>query len=65
MGAFLRMRHIFHPEAGAEFEEAVDYYEERRKGLGRDFAKEVCSAIVLLSVRKHGLLWKTVSAVVL
>ena len=35
------MRHIFHPEAGAEFEEAADYYEERRKGLGRDFAAEV------------------------
>jgi hypothetical protein len=41
------MRHIFHPEAGAE---AVDYYEERRKGLGRDFATEVYSAIERIAV---------------
>ena len=45
MGTVFRVKHIFHPEAEAEFEEAVSYYEERRKGLGYDFATEVYSAI--------------------
>ncbi len=31
----------FHPEATAELEAAVDYYEERVPGLGVDFRKEV------------------------
>ncbi len=37
------MKYTFHPEA--EYEEAVNYYEDRRKGLGRDFATEVYSAV--------------------
>jgi hypothetical protein len=31
----------FHPEAAAEFEVAVDYYEAITPGLGLDFADEV------------------------
>ena len=31
----------FHPEATAELEAAVDYYEECAPGLGVDFRKEV------------------------
>jgi hypothetical protein len=35
----------FHPEAEAEFNKAIDYYEEIESGLGFDFAIEVYSAI--------------------
>ncbi len=48
------MKYIFHPKAGAEFEEAVNYYEERRKGLGYDFATEVYSAIQRITVCPKG-----------
>lgn len=39
------MKYSFHPEAEAEFVQAIDYYEECEAGLGYDFAVEVCSAI--------------------
>jgi hypothetical protein len=35
----------FHPEAEAEFREAVARYEECQPGLGRDFAIETRDAI--------------------
>lgn len=35
----------FHPEAEAEFEEAVAFYEEHAGNLGLDFAAEVREAI--------------------
>ena len=35
----------FHPEAEAEFHEAIDYYEECESCLGEDFAIEVHTAI--------------------
>jgi plasmid stabilization system protein ParE len=35
----------FHPEAEAEFEEAVAFYEDHEAGLGLDFAAEVREAI--------------------
>ena len=35
----------FHPEAEQEFLRAIDYYQDRKQGLGRDFAVEVYSAI--------------------
>ncbi|MEI7841673.1 MAG: type II toxin-antitoxin system RelE/ParE family toxin [Gallionellaceae bacterium] len=35
----------FHPEAEAEFWEAVAFYEEHAEGLGLDFAAEVREAI--------------------
>ena len=39
------MTFSFHPEAEAEFNKAIDYYEETEPGLGFDFAIEVHSAI--------------------
>ena len=39
------MTFAFHPEAEAEFNEAIEYYEEIEPGLGYDFALEVYSAI--------------------
>jgi plasmid stabilization system protein ParE len=39
------MKFSFHPEAEAEFQEAIDYYELHRLGLGRDFAVEIYAAI--------------------
>ncbi len=35
----------FHPLAEEEFNQSIDYYEECKKGLGLDFAKEVYLAI--------------------
>ncbi len=35
------MRHQFHPEAAAEFEEAVRFYKERGHTLGARFTHEV------------------------
>ncbi len=39
------MTFSFHPGAEAEFNKAIDYYEEIEPGLGLDFAIEVHSAI--------------------
>jgi hypothetical protein len=39
------MKYSFHPEAEAEFNQAIDYYENCAEGLGYDFAVEVYSAI--------------------
>ncbi len=39
------MNFDFHPEAEAEFLEAIAYYEERAPGLGLDFTTEVRAAI--------------------
>ncbi len=39
------MKFSFHPEAEAEFLGAIEYYEEREKNLGFDFAAEVYAAI--------------------
>lgn len=39
------MRYSFHPEAEAEFVQAIEYYEECEASLGYDFAVEVYSAI--------------------
>jgi plasmid stabilization system protein ParE len=35
----------FHPEAEAEFLEAIDYYEQCEESLGQDFAIEVYAAL--------------------
>ena len=37
---------IFHPDAEQEFEEAVDYYESKRTGLGLEFKDEVQEAVL-------------------
>lgn len=39
------MKFRFHPEAEAELNEAVDYYDGCRDGLGLEFANEVFEAI--------------------
>jgi len=39
------MKYLFHPEAEAEFNQSIDYYEDCADGLGYDFAVEVYSAI--------------------
>ncbi len=35
------MKYLFHPEAESEFDQAIEYYEEKEAGLGYDFAVEV------------------------
>jgi hypothetical protein len=35
------MRFSFHPDAEAEFEQAVAYYESKQNGLGLEFADEI------------------------
>ena len=40
-----RAYYSFHPEAAAEFRQAMDEYESCGEGLGVDFAAEVYSAI--------------------
>jgi plasmid stabilization system protein ParE len=39
------MKYAFHPEAEAEFLDAIDYYEDCARGLGYDFTIEVHSTI--------------------
>lgn len=39
------MNPLFHPEAEAELNAAIDWYEERQPGLGLDLAAEVQAAI--------------------
>ena len=39
------MRFYFHPDADAEFDKAVEYYEQCQPGLGLEFAEEVYAAI--------------------
>jgi plasmid stabilization system protein ParE len=36
---------LFHPDAEAEFNAAIDYYEDIEKGLGYDFSLEIFSAL--------------------
>jgi hypothetical protein len=45
----------FHPEARAEFEAAVEYYESCQQGLGWDLVIEVYAAIQ--SVLSHPAAW--------
>jgi len=39
------VKYSFHPEAAAEFVQAIEYYEECEASLGYDFAIEVYAAI--------------------
>ena len=39
------MRHQFHPEALLEFEDAVQFYQERGRTLGQRFAMEIRATI--------------------
>jgi toxin ParE1/3/4 len=38
---------VFKPAARIEFEEAIAWYEEQRKGLGREFSMEAAAALEL------------------
>lgn len=40
-----KMKFAFHPPAEAEFNDAIEYYEEIEPGLGYDFAPEVYATI--------------------
>jgi len=53
------MSFTFHPEARAEFIEAIAYYERAREGLGLEFSREVYSTINRLTERP--LAWGTIS----
>ena len=44
------MNFAFHPEAETEFLEAVNYYEDRERGLGYDFAIEVLATIQNIAI---------------
>ena len=39
------MTFSFHPEAEQEFLYAIDFYEDKEEGLGRDFALEIYSTV--------------------
>lgn len=39
------MKFYFHPDAEAEFDRGVEYYEQRQPGLGLEFAEEVYATI--------------------
>lgn len=43
------MRHAFHPEALLEFEEAVQFYKQRGRNLGRRFAREIRTTIAKIT----------------
>jgi plasmid stabilization system protein ParE len=52
---------IFHPEARLEFEEAADWYEQRRAGLGAEFVTAVRFKVQQLRVAPE--LWRSVRGV--
>jgi hypothetical protein len=39
------MTYLFHPDAQIEFNVSIDYYENCKKGLGKEFASEVFKTI--------------------
>jgi hypothetical protein len=45
LAALGKVTFSFHPEAEVEFNEAIDYYEDKEQGLGYDFAIEVYATI--------------------
>jgi len=46
------MKFYFHPDAEAEFNTAVEYYEQFQEGLGLEFAEEIYATIsrIILSL---------------
>ena len=50
------MRFYFHPDADAEFDKVVDYYEECQPGLGIEFAEEVYATIARIIAYPRALL---------
>jgi plasmid stabilization system protein ParE len=52
------MEYTFHPAAEAELNEAADYYETVRPGLGVDFTQEAHAAV--LRAAKHPKAWSLI-----
>ena len=50
------MKLEFLPEARDEFRDAVDFYEDKEKGLGKRFRAEIWEACTTIS--DHPLLWR-------
>lgn len=53
------MKFYFHPEAEAEFDISVEYYEQCQSGLGLEFAEEVYAAIG--RIIQYPAAWSTLS----
>ncbi len=53
------MNYRFLPDAEADFNEAVEYYEECQTGLGADFASEV--HLTIIRILEHPAGWTKVS----
>ena len=47
------MNYSFHPAASQELNDAIDYYEECKSGLGLEFAKEVYTALHNILLYPH------------
>jgi hypothetical protein len=43
------MKFFFHEDAEAEFDSAIDYYEQSKPGLGFEFAEEVYATIARIN----------------
>ena len=50
------MKLEFLPEARAEFGHAADYYEDKERGLGKQFRAEIWKACTTISTHPH--LWR-------
>jgi hypothetical protein len=49
------MIYSFHPDAELEFLQAIDFYENKQTGLGRDFAFEIYSTVE--RILTHPIAW--------
>ena len=52
------MRHEFHPEAALEFAEAVQFYKQRGRDLGRRFALE--TRLAIKKIGDHPKRWRMI-----
>ena len=53
------MKFYFHPAADKEFDQTVEYYEDREPGLGLEFAQELYPTIT--RIIKHPQAWSPMS----
>jgi hypothetical protein len=49
------VKFVFHPEAEAEFFDAIEYYENVEAGLGQDFSLEILAT--LQNITNYPLAW--------
>jgi hypothetical protein len=54
------MKFFFHKDAEAEFDSAIDYYEQSKLGLGSEFAEEVSAAIT--RINEYSEAWPVMSS---